>query len=203
MMKRTSKGRLNIRIEPVLEISSHRPKKCSRPPASYSRVVMDTSVLIAYIRSKDDGSLSKATVTKALTEDTLMITDLIWAECLKYHLKKSHKVTYEDIERALRDLDVKVFYTDPMSEEELEARYDIEDGNDRKILYSVDTTKSTIFVTYDDDFFRRVNGVEAAVMDPFMYLHRDDWLAGKIPTPRDPRRLNYKIIHKRKEGKDE
>ena len=74
-------------------------------------VTVDTSVLVAWVLSKKEGSIYKVVVTKAVTEDRLMLTDVIWDECLGFADKRSGQkegVTKEIISNKLRSLNVNV-----------------------------------------------------------------------------------------------
>ena len=146
------------------------------------RVTLDTCVLISYIISKKDGSVVKKVVNKAKEDDELMITDIIRDELLKYPEKKGSRIGKKDIEDALKRLDVPIMVVGPPpSLEELVERYSIRDVADLPILYSVDLSRSTILVTYDDDFFDgSVQGVEVEIMDPLAYLREDDICSGRF-----------------------
>jgi predicted nucleic acid-binding protein len=141
-------------------------------------VTLDTSVLVAWIISKKEGSLYRVVVTKAVTEDRLMLTDVIWDECLDFANKKRGRkigITKEAIATKLRELDAKVIPIKPVpSNDELRAMgYDMRDIGDLGILYSVNMTDSVILVTKDDDFMGDVKGIQAKIMDPKSYVNEE------------------------------
>jgi len=141
-------------------------------------VTFDTNILIAWILSKKEGSIYRVAVTKAVTDDRLMLTDIIWDECLGFADKKSGKkanVSKADIAAKLKGLGLKVIPIKPIpTDDELKARgYRIRDNKDLKILYSVNMTESVILVTRDDDFDGNVKGITAKIMDPMNYFHED------------------------------
>ncbi|MCL2142675.1 MAG: type II toxin-antitoxin system VapC family toxin [Methanomassiliicoccaceae archaeon] len=142
------------------------------------KVTLDTSVLIAWVLSKKERSLYRVVVRKAVTEDILMLTDIIWDECLDFADKKRGRkanITREDIDAKLRELSVDVVHIRPIpTDNELKAMgYSIRDDDDLKILYSADITNSVILVTKDDDFRGDVKGIKAKVMTSKSYLHEN------------------------------
>jgi len=137
-------------------------------------ITLDTSVLIAWIITKHEDSIVKKVVTKSITDDRLMLTDIIYEECLKYADKRKSKASNEEITAKLSALSPKIIKISPIpSDEELLKRYRIRDTNDLKILYSVEMTDSVILITYDDDF-SDIEGVKAKIMDPVEYLYEDE-----------------------------
>jgi predicted nucleic acid-binding protein len=134
-------------------------------------VTLDTSVLIAWVISKDDNSIVKKIVLKAVNEDRLMLSDVIYDECLKYGDKRKAKVSREEIAAKLRELGPVIRIKPVPSGEELLKRYSMRDAEDLKILYSVEMTNSVILVTYDDDFTGDVKGITARIMRPEIYLY--------------------------------
>ena len=187
-----------MRIQ-TIPVSNATISKKYRRVANYSRrVMLDTSVLVSYVRSKRDGTIVKKVVTKSHTEDTLMMTNLLRDEVLKYADRSDNDLTREDIEFALDELNPIIQYVDPVENEALIDQYRIRDQNDLKILYSVDTTESEILVTYDDDFFAvGVEGIEAEIMDPVAYLYEDD-IRNKTYVPDSPK--IGRIVRIRKRG---
>jgi len=138
-------------------------------------VTLDSSVLISYVISKKDDSIVKKVVTKSVTDDRLMITDIIADECLAYTDKQQAAVSRSVMWKKLKELCPQIIELKPMpSVKELQRRYKIRDVKDLKILYSVEMTDSIILVTYDDDFFDGVEGVKAKIVRPVDYLHEGD-----------------------------
>ena len=136
-------------------------------------VTLDSNVLIAYVTSKKDNSIIRKVVTKSMTDDRLMITDVIYEECLKYATKKDSKMTGEEISKKLLSVQSGIIDISPVPPDaDLLKKYKIRDIKDLKILYSVDMTDSVILVTMDDDF-SDVKGVKAKIMDPKQYLAED------------------------------
>jgi len=134
-------------------------------------VTLDTNVLIAYVISKKNNSLSKKVVMKSITDDRLMLTDIIMDECLRYTRTKQAKVTAAVMEEKLKEISDHIIELKPIpSVKELAERYRIRDIGDLKILYSVEMTDSVILVTYDDDFFDGVEGLKARIMRPYRYV---------------------------------
>lgn len=161
-------------------------------------VTLDTNVLIAYSRSKDDGSLVKKVVTKSNNDDKLMITDVIIEEWKRYCNNPDANFTKKDVKRTIKRLNPTVVLVKPLpSDEELAERYKIRDGSDFAILYSVDMTDSEILVTYDDDFFAiGVEGIEAEILDPVAYLYEKEIKSGEY-KPSRPKQGRIKKISKR------
>ena len=181
-----------------MRISTYPVSRIGLPLSLSRKVMLDTSVLVSYMRSKKDGSIVKKVVTKSHTEDTLMMTNLLKEEVLKYADHDDNNLTRADIERALNALNPVVKIVDPVDEETLAKRYGIRDVNDLKILYSVDTTEAEILVTYDDDFFAvGVSGIEAEIMDAVAYLYEDDIKSGRY-KPDNPKIGRIVRIHKRR-----
>jgi len=135
-------------------------------------VTLDTNVLIAYVISKRNNSLSKKVVMKSITDDRLMLTDIIMDECLSYARSPRAKVTTAEMKEKLKEISDHIIELKPIpSVKELAERYRIKDINDLKILYSVEMTDSVILVTYDDDFRHGVEGIKARIMHPKKYLN--------------------------------
>ncbi len=158
------------------------------------RVTLDSSVLIAYVVSKKDDSVVKKVVMKSMTDDSLMITDVIMDEVFAFSEKKQSTVTREHIERAISGLNVPIVKIRPIPDEhDLQARYGIRDLSDAKILYSVETTESVILVTYDDDYFDgNVKGLNLEIMDPTVYLYEDDVKSGRYIPKRERNRRYFR-----------
>jgi len=137
-------------------------------------VTMDSSVLISYVISKKDNTINKKVVTKSTTDDRLMLTDVIYQECLKYTRGKNARVTKEEMSGKLKMIAPEIISISPVpSEKDLMKKYRIRDKNDLKILYSVDMTDSVILVTVDDDF-SDIEGLKAKVMRPTEYLFEQE-----------------------------
>ena len=137
-------------------------------------VTLDTSVLIAWVITKDENSIVKKVVTKSITDDRLMLTDVIYEECLKYADKRKSKTSKDEISEKLTILSPNVVKISPIPpDEELLKKYKIGDTNDLKILYSVEMTDSVILVTYDDDF-SDIEGVRAKIWSPVEYLYENE-----------------------------
>jgi predicted nucleic acid-binding protein len=132
---------------------------------------LDTSVLIAWVITKNDDSIVKKVVLKAVNEDRLMLSDIIYDECLKYGDKRKAKATKEEIVAKLTELGPVVRISPVPPEEELLKRYRIRDRDDLRILYSVEMTNSVILVTYDDDFSGDIGCITAEIMRPENYLY--------------------------------
>jgi len=138
-------------------------------------VTLDSNVLISYVISKKDDSIVKKVVTKSVTDDRLMLTDVIFDECLRHTERRKARVSKEEMSGMLKELSSEIIKITPVpSNEELAERYKIRDKKDLKILYSVEMTDSVILVTYDDDFFDNVEGVKAEIMYPADYLREDE-----------------------------
>ena len=134
------------------------------------KVTLDSNVLIAFIVSKRNNTIIKKVVLKSVTEDQLMLTDVIYNECLLYAEQKGARASREEVSGNLVEISPKIIKITPMpSKEELLKRYQIRDEKDLQILFSVDKTKSVILVTMDKDF-ENATGVEAVIMDPKEYL---------------------------------
>jgi len=135
-------------------------------------VTLDSSVLISYVISKKNDSVVKKVVTKSTTDDRLMLTDIIADECIAYTDKPRANVFKDIMWKRLKELCPHIIEVRPMpSAEELQRKYKIRDLKDVKILYSVEMTNSVILVTYDDDFFDGVEGVNAKIVKPVDYLY--------------------------------
>jgi predicted nucleic acid-binding protein len=135
-------------------------------------VTLDSSVLVGWLLSKKDDSIVRKVVIKSVNEDKLMLTDVIYAECMKHAYGRKARISKEDIAAKLQGLCPEIIKITPIPpEEDLEKKYKVRDKTDLKILYSVDITDSVILVTYDKDFFGDVWGVKAEIMRPENYLH--------------------------------
>ncbi|MCL2032012.1 MAG: PIN domain-containing protein [Methanomassiliicoccaceae archaeon] len=136
-------------------------------------VTLDSSVLISYVISKHNDTTVKKVVTKSVTDDRLMLTDVIFDECLRYTDKRKSRTTKENMSMKLRDVSPKIIDISPVpSTEELMKKYKVRDLDDLKILYSVEMTDSVILVTLDDDF-TDVEGIKAKIMRPEQYLFEE------------------------------
>jgi len=134
---------------------------------------LDSNILISYIISKRDNTIVKKVVIKSITDDRLMLTDVICDECRKYAGKKGATVTEDDISNKLIEICPGIINISPVpSEEELLKKYNIRDKSDLKILYSVEMTDSVILVTLDDDF-TDVKNLRAKIMRPGEYLYEE------------------------------
>lgn len=51
-------------------------------------VTLDSSILISYVISKNDNTIIKKVVIKSTTDDRLMLTDVIFDECVKLRIRK-------------------------------------------------------------------------------------------------------------------
>jgi len=137
------------------------------------KVTLDSSVLISYVISKRDDSVVKKVVTKSTRDDRLMLTDVIMDECVKYTEGRKARASKEEMTTKLKELSPRIIKISPVPpESELLKKYNIRDKTDLPILYSVETTKSVIFVTLDDDF-TDVKGLKAKIMRPGEYLYDD------------------------------
>lgn len=136
-------------------------------------VTLDSNVLVSYVVSKRDNTVNKKVVTKSTTDDRLMLTDVIYEECLRYADKPKARATKEEMTVGLKGITPHIIDISPVPpDSELMKKYKIRDQKDLKILYSVDMTDSVILVTMDDDF-SDVKGMKAKIMNPAEYL-RDD-----------------------------
>ena len=135
-------------------------------------MTLDTNVLIAYVISKHNNSVAKKVVTRSITDDRLMLTDIIRDECLAYTRKPGARVSWKTMDEKLKQICQDVIELKPIPcMNELLKKYKIRDPKDMKILYSVDMTDSVIIVTYDDDFLDGgVEGIKARIMHPKDYL---------------------------------
>ena len=144
-------------------------------PKRKRNITLDTNILVAWVLSKKEGSITRRVITKSITDDRLMLSDVICDECLGFAETKSGqkaKVTKEYIAARLDELNVNVIRISPVpSDDELKKMgYRIRDDEDLKILYSVSMTDSVTLVTRDDDFSGDVAGIKARIMDPESYL---------------------------------
>jgi predicted nucleic acid-binding protein len=136
-------------------------------------VTLDSNVLISYVISKRDDTIVRKVVIKSVTDDRLMLTDVIFAECQKYADKHESRTTKDEMSRKLKELSPEIIDISPVpSNDELKKRYKIRDLEDMKILYSVEMTNSVILVTLDDDF-SDVKGLKAKIMRPGEYLYEE------------------------------
>jgi len=134
-------------------------------------VTLDSNVLIGWLLSKKDDSVVRKVVIKSVNEDRLMLTDVIYAECLKHADGRKARISKEEIAAKLKGICPELIRITPIPpEDELAERYRIRDKTDLKILYSVEITESVILVTYDKDFFGDVWGVKAEILRPGDYL---------------------------------
>jgi len=91
-------------------------------------VTLDTNVLIAYVISKENNSLSKKVVMKSITDDRLMLTDIIMDECLSYTRLPRAKVTTAEMREKLKEISDHIIELKPIpSVKELAERYRIKD----------------------------------------------------------------------------
>jgi len=137
-------------------------------------VTIDSNIFVSYVISKVDCSIEKKVIVKSMSDDRLMLTDIIWEEVLNFADSKKNRanLTREDIADRLNALNLKVVTIGPApSDEKLkEMGYSISKDADLKILYSVHTTNSVILVTRDGHFSGDVKGLTAKVMDPETYI---------------------------------
>ena len=134
------------------------------------KVTLDSNVLISYVISKKDNTINKKVVIKSVTDDRLMLSDVIFEECLRHADGKKARATREEIASKLLEISPEIIQISPVPPtEDLLMRYKIRDLSDLKILYSVEMTESVILVTMDDDF-SDVTDLKAKIMRPGDYL---------------------------------
>ena len=133
-------------------------------------MTLDSNVLISYIISKNEESNTKKTFKKSITDDHLMLTDIIYEECMDFCDKLGSKIEEIDVSEKLNEVGYVILLLPVPPTDELKKKYKIRDENDLKILYSADKTKSVILVTMDKDF-DDVSGVNAKIMSPREYLN--------------------------------
>jgi predicted nucleic acid-binding protein len=108
-----------------------------------------------------------------VTDDRLMLTNIIYDECLGYADKKGARATKDEVSKKIKEISPDIIEIRRVPKDsKLSKKYKIRDVNDLKILYSADKTKSVILVTMDDDF-SDVKGLKAKVMKPKDYLIED------------------------------
>ena len=83
---------------------------------------------------KRDDTIVRKVVTKSVTDDRLMLTDVIIEECLNYSAKKRAKVSKEEMYKTLKDLSDIINISPIPPDKELSKMYKICDPNDLKIL---------------------------------------------------------------------
>jgi len=169
--KRGGKGGLGASLPSKISRTFRRRRNVAKRLGNRKRnVTLDSNVLIAYVTSKKDNSVVRKVVTKSMTDDRLMLTDVIYEECLKYANKKNSRATRGYISQELKSVQPNIIDISPIpSDADLLKKYKIRDKTDLKILYSVDMTDSVILVTMDDDF-SDVEGLKARIMEPKEYL---------------------------------
>jgi len=171
--KRDSKGRFTTSIWSKIKRGFITLPDSKNKNDKKRNVTLDSSVLVSYIISKRDDTIVKKVVTKSVTDDRLMLTDVIYEEVMRQADKRKARVTREETDLKLRELSPEIIDISPVpSNEELEKRYKIRSLKDLKILYSVEMTDSVILVTLDDDF-TDVKGLKAKIMRPGEYLFED------------------------------
>ena len=133
-------------------------------------VTVDSNVLIAYIVSKRENTVIAKVIEKSTNEDKLMLTDVIYDECIRYATKPRSRVTKKEAEAKLKKISPEIIKISPVPpNKELMKLYKIRDRGDLKILYSAEITNSVIIVTQDKDF-SDVEGVRATIMNPKEYV---------------------------------
>jgi hypothetical protein len=138
-------------------------------------VTLDTMMFIGCILSKREVTLHRVVITKATTEDRLMLTDVIYNECLNFARSKKNKrgITEEDIAAKLAELNIDIIPVGPVPDpsELRKMGYRVRHDRDLKILYSVNMTDSVILVTRDDHFKGDIKGIKAKIMNPKSYVN--------------------------------
>lgn len=133
------------------------------------RVTIDTNVFISGIVYGTD--TAKKAIEKSTTKDKLMLTDVIYVECVKSASKEKHGKAGRDMDKELQKLRSKLIKIDLPADVELKRIYYIRDENDYKIVYSADATKSNLLVTGDKDFFDpKLKGPRAKIIKPVDYV---------------------------------
>lgn len=144
------------------------------------KVTLDSNILIGYITSKKDGSIVRKAISKSITVDQLMLTDIIVDECKGYSVKPKALATEEQIMEKILSLNVDVILLKPIpDDEELTKKYKIRSRKDLKILYSADMTQSVIIVTNDEDF-KDIGGLDIKIMNMVQYLYEEEFTGKKI-----------------------
>jgi len=174
IQKRDRNGMFTTSIWSKIERGLVTPRGPRHKRNEKRNVTLDSNVLISYVISKRDNTVTRKVVTKSVTDDRLMLTDVILEECITFADKPKGKklgLTKEKIDSELNELSKNIINISPVpSEEELKRKYRIRDRGDLKILYSVEMTDSVILVTWDDDF-TDVKGLKAKIMKPPEYLN--------------------------------
>ena len=124
--------------------------------------------LVAWTISRTDGTYARKTVTREAADDRPMITEVVYDECI--NVPRRSVMTKSMIVKRLKELNLLVLWVKPSpdADEKLKALGIIDDIP--KILYGVNTTDITIFVTLDDDFTGDVANIRALITDPESYL---------------------------------
>ena len=178
-----SRGTINSLPSKLSRMFRRKENVAKRIGKTKRNVTLDSNVLISYVVSKGDDTVNKKVVTKSITDDRLMISDVIYDECVAYAKRPKARVTEAEIAKTLKELGPIINISPVPSDSDLLKKYRIRDAKDLKILYSVDMTDSVILVTMDDDF-TDVEGLKALIMDPPQYLREK---GGKKKKPANKR----------------
>jgi len=137
-------------------------------------VTLDSNILIAYIVSKRENTVIKKVIAKSVNYDKLMLTNIIFEECLDFASKRNANISEEEISVKLKKICPIIIDISPIpSDTDLLKKFKIRDIDDLKILYSVEVTNSEILVTMDEDF-SEVEGIKAKIMKPTEYLYEGE-----------------------------
>ena len=143
--------------------------------AGRRRVSVDANVLLAAIAYR-----SKAmppVLDKIKDKDELIVSNIILMQCTRHAGRKKCSLSADEIRQEVLRIcpDVVEIAVVPLAK--LKEKYYVRDESDLETLYSVDETRSDIFITGDTDFYDESDpprGVKVRFMRPREYLDEDD-----------------------------
>jgi putative PIN family toxin of toxin-antitoxin system len=134
------------------------------------KVTIDTNVFISGIVYGSD--TAKKAMDKSVKEDDLMLTNVIYIECVKVVSRKEPSSVCREVEKQLLQLRAKPIEIYLPPHMELKRMYYIRDEDDYRILYSADATDSDLLITGDKDFYDpKLKGSKAKIIKPKDYVN--------------------------------
>jgi len=115
------------------------------------KVTLDTNVILSGLMF--DSKTCMDAIEKSTTDDQMMMTNIIYAECLQQTKKQNSPKTEAELKEQMRQHLPDPTHIDLPPDTELKKMYTIRDDKDLKILYSAEATRSEVLVTGDKDFY--------------------------------------------------
>jgi len=124
-----------------------------RFPWKRRKVTLDANTIISGLRDGKNGeTTTNKVLKKSVTEDELMLTNVIFIEVDRYVETRTKGDAKDKMKGKLERIAKDVIAIELPPDAELKRMYRIRDDDDYKILYSADVTGSEVLVTGDDDF---------------------------------------------------